>query len=166
MKSYFLLPLLITFLMVACSKIDSEDISQKEIFTDYKVMYDVKSDEVVSGSAWKMMKEFRQFDVNTHKEFIKQFQTESSMRNEELMLSDLRNKWLWFAKNVPIWSERIAEYGGKVNKQCTEICFQDENKEEMFYEKYNLEPDEQSLDCQMKSILSLNTDDVVGEYVF
>ncbi|MEC7181359.1 MAG: hypothetical protein VXW15_01500 [Bdellovibrionota bacterium] len=52
MKSYFLLPLLVIFLTISCSKINSEDISQKEIFTDYKVLYDVKNDEVVARATF------------------------------------------------------------------------------------------------------------------
>lgn len=119
----------------------------------------IKSDEIVSGSAWKIMKEFRQFDVNTHKEFIRQFSIKSDSDNEEILLDNLRNNWLWFTKNVPIWSARIAEYGGKINKQKNHIYFDDTDMEEMFYEKYNLEPDEQSLECQMKSVLSFSKDD-------
>ncbi len=52
MKSYFFFPLLAIFLSVGCSKIDSEDISQSEIFTDYKVLYDVKNDEVIARATF------------------------------------------------------------------------------------------------------------------
>ena len=52
MRSYFLLPLLVIFLSVGCSKIDSENIPQNEIFTDYKVLYDVKNDEVIARATF------------------------------------------------------------------------------------------------------------------
>ncbi|MBG08441.1 MAG: hypothetical protein CME68_06755 [Halobacteriovoraceae bacterium] len=52
MKSYFLLPLLVISLTIGCSKIDSEDIPQNEIYTDYKVSYDVQNDEVIARATF------------------------------------------------------------------------------------------------------------------
>ena len=52
MKLYFFPPLIVFFLMISCSKINSEDISQKEIFTDYNILYDVKNDEIVARATF------------------------------------------------------------------------------------------------------------------
>jgi len=64
-----------------------------------------------------------------------------------------RFHWLYYASFVPLWEARIVEYGGVRNETDCIIEFDDADKEEEFYEKYNYEPDEQSLDVQRKSIV-------------
>jgi hypothetical protein len=51
--------------------------------------------------------------------------------------------WLYYANKSPIWAERINTYGGKLNHESHSIDFDTEDLEEAFYDKYNLEPDEQ-----------------------
>ena len=64
-----------------------------------------------------------------------------------------RFHWLYYASFVPLWEARIVEYGGARNETDCIIEFDDVDKEEEFYDKYNYEPDEQSLDVQRKSIV-------------
>jgi hypothetical protein len=58
--------------------------------------------------------------------------------------------WLLGASYSPIWMARIVAYGGSVvgNK----MVFSEEDREEEFYEKYNYEPDEQSMEVQRRNI--------------
>jgi hypothetical protein len=66
----------------------------------------------------------------------------------------LRLYWDYFAYNSPLWKARIKAQNGKPidlpDKYCLE--FSSDDNEESFYEEYNYEPDEQSLDVQEKSI--------------
>lgn len=64
-----------------------------------------------------------------------------------------RFHWLYYASFVPLWEARIVEYGGARNETDCIIEFDDADKEEEFYDKYNYEPDEQSQDVQRKSIV-------------
>jgi len=54
-------------------------------------------------------------------------------------------KWLYHAAFSPIWFNRIKAHRGYIDYQKNEVKFIDEDWEEMFYSKYNLEPDEQPL---------------------
>ena len=55
------------------------------------------------------------------------------------------DNWLYYANQTPIWNERILEFQGKSDKLTRTIIFDDEDNEESFYEKYGLDPDEQSI---------------------
>jgi hypothetical protein len=60
-----------------------------------------------------------------------------------------REKWLLHASSSPVWASRIKEYGGSVTESG--IVFGDDEKEEDFFNKYNLEPDEQKIEVQQKT---------------
>jgi hypothetical protein len=62
------------------------------------------------------------------------------------------NDWLYYASFSPIWYERIKKYNGIINREEKNIYFENDCDEECFYENYNYEPDEQSLEVQEKSI--------------
>jgi len=60
--------------------------------------------------------------------------------------------WLYYANKSPIWAERIAKYGGKLNHERHRIDFDTVDLDEAFHEKYNLEPDEQPKQLQEMNI--------------
>ena len=66
--------------------------------------------------------------------------------------SDLKEKWYYnweyYACSSPLWRERLDDFNGRVNMETEKIEFENEELEEAFYERWNLEPDEQSLDTQ------------------
>jgi hypothetical protein len=63
-----------------------------------------------------------------------------------------RENWLYYASFSPIWKERIEEYDGIRKELEKKITFLNEDLEEAFFEKYNFEPDEQSLNIQQRCI--------------
>jgi hypothetical protein len=63
-------------------------------------------------------------------------------RIDNIMLY-FRKKWLYYAEDSPIWKERILEHEGKLDHTTQEVVFDDDDKEEAFYNSYSLEPDEQ-----------------------
>jgi hypothetical protein len=71
-------------------------------------------------------------------------------KEEELILSVFRETWLYAASLSPIWLERIAEYHGKIDKRKKIVRFESEEQEELFYETFGFEPDEQPLELQKK----------------
>jgi hypothetical protein len=64
----------------------------------------------------------------------------------------LRLYWDYFISETPIWKKRLDTYGGKVMKVTKSIQFDLDDNYEIFYERYNYEPDEQSQEVQDKSI--------------
>ena len=61
-------------------------------------------------------------------------------------------KWLYHAAFSPIWFNRIKSYKGYIDYQKNEVKFIDDDWEEAFYNKYNLEPDEQSLQTKENTL--------------
>jgi hypothetical protein len=67
------------------------------------------------------------------------------------LLANYRDNWLYYASFSPLWNKRIQMCNGFIDDENKTVEFKDENMEELFYDKYNYEPDEQTLDVQYKS---------------
>jgi hypothetical protein len=52
--------------------------------------------------------------------------------------------WLYYCHETPLWAKRIQEHGGKVDLLKKRVAFPCDDSLEAFYDKYGLEPDEQS----------------------
>ena len=74
--------------------------------------------------------------------------------NKQDNLNEYRDNWLFYASFSPIWMDRIEKYSGI--REETNISFLNEELEEDFFEKYNFEPDEQSLNIQERCFGNLN----------
>jgi hypothetical protein len=73
-------------------------------------------------------------------------------RNKYNLTEEYRQNWLYYASFSPLWRERINKYGGQIDNQSKKIHIKDDDLLEEFYEHYGLEPDEQKLSVQYKSI--------------
>ena len=62
---------------------------------------------------------------------------------------------MYFTQYTPLWVERIKTFGGKFNSKKFCVDFPGDDASENFYEKYNLEPDEQSKECHNKSLIKI-----------
>jgi hypothetical protein len=60
--------------------------------------------------------------------------------------------WLYYAYNSPIWKDRLSSYNITINHETKDIEFQDDDELDEFYDVWGLEPDEQLLELQEKSI--------------
>jgi len=65
-----------------------------------------------------------------------------------LRLRDFREKWEYYASETPYWQNIFLKYGADFDAEDGKILFDSEENEELFYEKYAYEPDEQSLIVQ------------------
>ena len=69
------------------------------------------------------------------------------------ILDDYRSNWLYCAaKNTPIWQERLAEYGGQIDEETQQIRWGDDDGEELFYEAYGYDPEEQPVELLCRNI--------------
>jgi hypothetical protein len=64
----------------------------------------------------------------------------------------LRRHWEFFAYFTPIWKKRLDAHGAKFNPCKAEVFFPNDDLLEEFGEKWNYEPDEQSLPVQEMSV--------------
>lgn len=62
------------------------------------------------------------------------------------------NHWLYHASFSPLWKKRIDQHHGKIIHSKKTVEFEDEDEEEIFYEHYGFEPDEQKKEIQNKTI--------------
>jgi len=72
--------------------------------------------------------------------------------------------WEYYARQCPLWAERFKKYKVIFDETTLQPKFINDDLLEEFYEKYNLEPDEQSRDCQEKSLRVLKTK-TLGEWL-
>ena len=63
--------------------------------------------------------------------------------------------WLYYAYRSPIWNRRIDKYNIEIDDKNREIIFKNVDEYEEFTERYDYEPDEQTLETQEKSLLRL-----------
>ena len=82
---------------------------------------------------------------------IKCFQIERTNMTPEEFADTYRMHWEKYSARCPVWKDRFQRYSAEFTyDEC--VKFTDETKEEMFYETYNLEPDEQPIETQLCSI--------------
>lgn len=92
---------------------------------------------------------FQSFRNKYNKKELKEKYTELASR---AIFEKYCEKWLYHAAFSPIWFDRIKSYRGYIDYQKNEVKFIDDNWEEAFYNKYNLEPDEQSLQTKENAL--------------
>jgi hypothetical protein len=72
-------------------------------------------------------------------------------KESPIALQIYHQSWLACASHSPLWMARIQAHGGSRTKN-NQIVFAKEEDEELFYEKYGYEPDEQSMEVQRRNI--------------
>jgi len=66
--------------------------------------------------------------------------------------------WEYYAFFTPIWRDRIKNYLGTVNFELNKIVFKNEELEDLFYDQYGIEPDEQPMEITEKTV-GINIDE-------
>jgi hypothetical protein len=73
-------------------------------------------------------------------------------RNKYNIKEKYCNHWLYHASFSPIWAKRIHTFKGYTDYINQKVIFYEDELMEEFYDLYGLEPDEQPLKIQNKSI--------------
>jgi len=89
---------------------------------------------------------------DSHCYSAKLFENDYIAVEREELLQIYRQDWLYYASFSPIWSERIIQFSGTVDHEKKMVCFENDDIEDAFYEKYYYDPDEQPSYIQFKSI--------------
>lgn len=90
-----------------------------------------KSSPFVSTKGWKMPRRLCIYSCHEDPEVP--------------FMATIRDYWDWsyYAMGSPFWEIKIKKYGGAIDMDQKKIIFSDEDKEEEFYNLYDMEPDEQ-----------------------
>ena len=88
----------------------------------------------------------------SHSYSAKLFENDYIDVEREELLTIYRQDWLYYASFSPIWEERIGQFNGTVDHEKKMVCFENDDIEDAFYEKYYYDPDEQPSHVQFKSI--------------
>ena len=106
---------------------------------------EVLADNVCGSRLWEILAEKRKYGISSKNDCFKNGVVSTSQ-----LLTDLRENWREKCYHCPLWNVRFRRFNAEMNDG--KIIFPDEDKEESWNETYNLEPDEQSLDTQLKSV--------------
>ncbi len=98
--------------------------------------YQTKQEE--DAKSWKILRNTISYNTD---DFI--YEKVSNLNPSEFL-----DNWLFYAKDCPLWKKRLSKYNHQV--KLNKIEFENEDQEEDFWNKYNLEPDEQPKDIQIK----------------
>jgi hypothetical protein len=71
------------------------------------------------------------------------------------LIRDYWFHWEYYASFSPLWRERIDKLGGKLNSEKRIIEYENEDIEELFYEKYGYELDEQPKEIHDMSLKNI-----------
>lgn len=75
-----------------------------------------------------------------------------SKREKYDIVDAYKCNWEYYASFSPLWQERIHKYSGTIENDNKKVVFLDDDLSEDFYGEYGLEPDEQKIEIQEKSI--------------
>ena len=96
---------------------------------------------------YEILKKMRHYSIS---EYTNSFKLE---REKLDLKKNFIENWEYYANFSPFWNKKIKLYKGKIKNK--KIVFKDDDCYEEFYENYNLEPGEQSVNIQQKSIKNL-----------
>ena len=101
-----------------------------------------KTKEEIDGKVWKVLRNVIQYNV------LDYLSKEQIKKTESIEGINFVENWIIYAYNSPLWKKRIESFHGKIINN--KLVFEDEDMEEEFWIKFNLEPDEQPADVQNK----------------
>ena len=87
-------------------------------------------------------------------------------RDDSDIVSAYRDGWLYAASFSPLWNSRIKQHNGSMNVETKEVVFETDDDTEEFYSQFGLEPDEQAIDVQHKSIGPIRHNETINWYSF
>ena len=98
-------------------------------------------DKPITDPSWKYLKTACHFALRTETNRLFKGSLENIRYN-------FHNHWLFYASYSPVWMDRIKKFHGWVDEDSIKVFFENEDFEEEFYNKWGLEPDEQSSEIQ------------------
>ena len=140
------------------------EIEEIEVIAPY---FDV---DVSEDRAWQKLSLVQRYAIDKY-DYLCIFSKNRKDTSREELLDRYRNHWLYYASFSLLWKERIEKYKGIISLEKRSVTFAEETDADddllqEFYSLYGLEPDEQSVIVQNKSIpiLSLDKEYIAGRW--
>ena len=141
-----------------------KEIKEIEVVEPY---FDV---DVSEDRGWQKLSLVQRYAIDKY-DYLCIFSKDRKNSSREELLDRYRNHWLYYASFSLLWKERIEKYKGIISLERRSVTFADETDADddllqEFYGLYGLEPDEQSVIVQNKSIpiLSLDKEYIAGRW--
>lgn len=99
---------------------------------------------------YKILKKYRTFYISQNIGCFDLYRFRNGLKPNEILYN-----WNYYCYKTPIWNERIKNYNGRQYSLKKILKFSDVDMYESFYDKYNYEPDEQDIETQEKSLISI-----------
>ena len=111
-----------------------------------------KTIEIVKP-AWKTLSTVNLLNIDKNN-YLSLFNLKREKYN---IINAYRDNWCYYASFSPLWQERIKSCNGTIDNINQKIIFNDDNDNdnENFYQNYGLEPDEQKIEIQQKTIQNI-----------
>ena len=120
--------------------------TKKRVLFIKKKTNDMFEVDITNVRTYKILEQVTKYGIDEHN-YLSLFNLK---REREDIVGAYRDYWLGCAVRSPVWLSRIHEYGGSVT-ESGKVVFNNDELEEDFSNKYNLEPDEQKLETQNKT---------------
>ena len=151
-------------------KEDKESISITIIIKEIEVIKPYFDVDVSEDRGWQKLSLVQRYAIDKYDYLCIFYKIRKHTSREEL-LDRYRNHWLYYASFSLLWKERIEKYKGIISLEKRSVTFAektgaDDDLLQEFYGLYGLEPDEQSVIVQNKSIpiLSLDKEYIAGRW--
>ena len=120
--------------------------TKKRVLFIKKKTNDMFEVDITNVRTYKILEQVTKYGIDEHN-YLSLFNLK---REREDIVGAYRDYWLGCAARSPVWLSRINEYGGSVT-EAGKVAFNNDELEDDFSNKYNLEPDEQKLETQNKT---------------
>ena len=136
-----------------------KDIEEIKEIEEVKPYFDV---DVSGERGWQKLELVQRYAIDKY-DYLCIFSKLRKHITREELLDRYRNHWLYYASFSLLWKERIEKYKGIICLEKRSVIFAEETDADddllqEFYSLYGLEPDEQSVLVQNKSIPILSLD--------
>jgi hypothetical protein len=126
--------------------IESGSTKKRVLFIKKKNDNDMYEVDIANVRTYKILELVTKYGIDEHN-YLSLFNLK---RDREDIVGAYRNYWLGCAARSPVWLSRILAHGGSVTETGM-VAFENDELEQEFANKYNLEPDEQKLETQNKT---------------
>ena len=116
------------------------------IEVDLEDIYEYRTQQYAECKGWMLLRDVVKYNLDDY------LSTNDGLniKSKSLLRDDFVDNWIYYSSSSPLWAKRILLYGGIIDNINKKIVFDDEDNEELFYNMYHLEPDEQPMHVFVK----------------
>jgi hypothetical protein len=118
------------------------------IEVDLEDIHEYRTQQYAECKGWMLLRDVVKYNLD---EYLSTKDKDSlNIKSKSLLRDDFVDNWIYYSSSSPLWAKRISLYGGIIDNVNKKITFDDEDNEELFYNMYHLEPDEQPMHVFVK----------------